>query len=246
MFIILIINSRPRLTGATCFYTARPATQLHYTSSLQTGAHGTDLEPDAHCALTSRLVRHTQRSAARQARSVVDSSMPRGGEMGSQVHRKRCIHFQRVSCVSGDEERTDWRKKTQNKAWEGCASNRCLFGKNAFRVVECHPKTASLQQAARNGTSQRNALSLHRKQHITASGLENSTLREVTVFWGQHSHSLGAKLTPQLDLQNMCERTRVCAFWRTCGHVRECVCVHTQLCFFNDTYSHIPSPKKTG
>lgn len=80
------------------------------------------------------------------------------------------------------------------------------FVVNTLRVVDCHPKTLSLQQAARNGTSQRNALSLYRKQHITASGLENSTLHEVTAFWGQHSHSLGVKLTPQLDQENV----RVC------------------------------------
>lgn len=85
----------------------------------------------------------------------------------------------------------------------------------------------SLQRAVRNGTSQRNVLSLYRKQHITASGLENSTLHEVTAFWGQHSRSLGVKLTPQLDQENVCECVR--AHWCTCEHVRVSVCVHTAV-----------------
>lgn len=114
---------------------------------------------------------------------------------------------------------------------------------NSFQVVDCHPKILSLQQAARNGTSQRNVLSRYRKQHITASGFENSTLHEVTKFWGQHSHSLGVKLTPQLDQENM----YVCAHTLSIrASMCTRVCVNTQLCFFNDTYSHIPSPKKTG
>lgn len=90
---------------------------------------------------------------------------------------------------------------------------------NSFQVVDCHPKILSLQQAARNGTSQRNVLSCYRKQHITASGFENSTLHEVTKFWGQHSHSLGVKLTPQLDQENMyvCAHTHS-AYVQACAH----------------------------
>lgn len=105
---------------------------------------------------------------------------------------------------------------------------------DTFQVVDCHPKTLSLQQAARNGTSRRNVLSLYRKQHITASGLENSTLHEVTAFWGQHSHSLGVKLTPQLDQENV----RVCecalTYCRACAC--ECVCTHSCV----SSMTHIP------
>ena len=59
----------------------------------------------------------------------------------------------------------------------------------------------------------------HRKQHITTSGLENSTLPEVTTFWGQHSPCFRLKLTPQLDLKKMCVCVCVC--------VRACACVST-------------------
>lgn len=103
---------------------------------------------------------------------------------------------------------------------------------NTFQVMDCHPKTFGLQQAVRNGTSQRNALSLYRKQHITASGLENSTLHEVTAFWGQHSHSLGVKLTPQLDQENVCEHTGV----RVSMCMWVCVCTHS----CDSSMTHIP------
>lgn len=105
---------------------------------------------------------------------------------------------------------------------------------NTLQAADCHPKTLSLQQAARNGTSQRNVFSRYRKQHITASGLENSTLHEDTAFWGQHSHGLRVKLTPQLDQENVCEFVRV--LWRMCKHVHEYVCTHSCV----SSMTHIP------
>lgn len=90
-----------------------------------------------------------------------------------------------------------------------------------LRTATQRPQVYS--KAGRNGTSQRNALSLYRKRHITASGFENSTLHEVTKFWGQHSHSLGVKLTPQLDR----EKARVCTLLPTCKYVRISVCTHS-------------------
>ena len=99
-----------------------------------------------------------------------------------------------------------------------------LSRQNNFQVVDCHPKTLGLQQTVRNGTSQRNALSLYRKRHITASGLKNSSLHEVTKFWGQHSHSLGVKLTPQLDQENARAHAH---FLRTCKHVHTTARTHS-------------------
>lgn len=145
--------------------------------------------------------------------------------MRTQVWKQRRIHFQFLN-MQGDEERLqeDGRDKLRKNS---------LSVLNTFQVVDCHPKTLNLQQAARNGTSPSNvlslSLSLYRKQHITASGWENSTLHKVTAFWGQHSHSLGVKLTPQLDQENVCECVR--AHWWMCkhAHTRVCVCVHTAV-----------------
>lgn len=127
----------------------------------------------------------------------------------------------------------DWQKKKK----DGRELRKNLLSVlNAFQAVDCHPKTLSLQQAARNGTSWRNVLSLYRKQHITALGLENSTLHEVTAFWGQHSHSLGVKLTPQLDQENVCVRECLSslAYMRVCAWV--CVCTHSCV----SSMTHIP------
>lgn len=109
-----------------------------------------------------------------------------------------------------------------------------LFVLNALEAADCHSKNLCLQQAARNGTSQKNVFSRYRKQHITASGLENSTLHEATAFWGQHSYSLEVKLTPQLDQENVCEYVRV--LWHMCKHVHECVCTHSCV----SSMTHIP------
>lgn len=77
-------------------------------------------------------------------------------------------------------------------------------------------------------------LSLQETAHHGLGLREFHTSRGYSV-WGQHSHSLGVKLTPQLDRENVC----VCV----CEHVHVSICVYTQLCFFNDTYSHFPYKK---
>lgn len=145
--------------------------------------------------------------------------------MGTRLWGNGRIDFQLLR-VRGDEGRLIGRKKNKRRDERRKDSLSVL---NTFHIVDCHPKTMSLQRAARNGTSRRNVLSLYRKQHITASGLENSTLHEVTAFWGQHSRSLGVKLTPQLDQENVRECVCVWAHWCTCEHVRVSVCVHTAV-----------------
>lgn len=63
--------------------------------------------------------------------------------------------------------------------------------------------------------------------------------------FGVNIQSPGVKLTPQLDWK---KKYRVCVCVSTLASMCAwaCVCVYTQLCFLNDTYSHIPFPRKTG
>lgn len=154
--------------------------------------------------------------------------------MGTRLWGNGRIDFQLLR-VRGDEGRLIGRKKNKRRDERRKDSLSVL---NTFHIVDCHPKTMSLQRAARNGTSGRNVLSLYRKQHITASGLENSTLHEVTAFWGQHSRSLGVKLTPQLDQENVRECVCVCVsvlvYVRACAC--ECVCTHSCV----SSMTHIP------
>lgn len=119
-----------------------------------------------------------------------------------------------------------------------------LSGRNAFQVADSHPKNPRVysERAVKEGTSQRNVVFFYRKQHITALGFKNSSLHKVAKFWGQHSHSRGVKLTPQLDQEKVWVCVHSTAYVQGCAYE----CVYTQLCFFNDTYSHIPPPRKTG
>jgi len=117
------------------------------------------------------------------------------------------------------KERSDWEEMKKKMGGRAQKEHAVRFEHIQFK--RCGPR------AARNGTSRWNARFLDRKQHITASGLENSTLHEVTAFWGQHSHSLGVKLTPQLDQEN----ARVCAnaLASMCAWTCVCVCEHTAV-----------------
>ncbi len=240
MFIILIINSRPRLTGATCFPLLG---QLHsyVTPAFPSKEHSWNwFRPYAHwqctnkstCLVHSALKGKASPGLGCKVHCHGEKWEHRFGERGASIFSFYMCKEMRKGLIKKKKDGRDELRKNS------------LSVLKTFQVVDCHPKTLSLQQAARNGTSLRNVLSLYRKQHITASGLENSTLHEVTAFWGQHSHSLGVKLTPQLDQENVCERVCVHTGVRASMCVR--VCVYTQLCFFNDTYSHILSPKKTG
>lgn len=151
--------------------------------------------------------------------------------MGTRVSRERCIHFQLLN-IHGDEERSDCKK----------------MGGTSSGLTHCqlwtHSKLSTATQRQRIYSKQRGmgpvkvmyplSPALYRKQHITASSWENSTLHKVTAFWGQHSHSLGVKLTPQLDQENVCKC--VWAHWRTHRHARASVCVHTAV-FLQFPYS---------
>lgn len=104
-----------------------------------------------------------------------------------------------------------------------------MSGQNAFQVMDRRPQNPEVyrERAEKDRTSQRNAVFLYRKLHITASGFKNSSLHKVARVWGQHSHSHGVKLTPQLDE----EKVWVCAcrVLHTCKHVHMSVCVGTAV-----------------
>ncbi len=154
MFIILIINSRPGLTGATCFPLLG---QLRSSVTLALPAKNEHawnwFRPYAHWQCTNKstcLVHSALRGKASQRLGWCE--LPQG-KMGTQVRRRGASisSFQMCREMRKDLSKNDGRNKFRKNS---------LSVFNTFQVVDCHPETSSLQRAARNGTSRRNVLSL--------------------------------------------------------------------------------------
>lgn len=116
---------------------------------------------------------------------------------------------------------------------------------NAFQAVGCHPK--GLGFTARNGTPSRSNVlsrSLQETAHHGPGLGEFHTSQGYSVLGSTLALPRGEINTPAGPRK--CARAPVCSCML--ASLRACTreCVYTQLCFFNDTYSHIPSPKKTG
>lgn len=152
--------------------------------------------------------------------------------MRTQVWKQRRIHFQFLN-MQGDEERLqeDGRDKLRKNS---------LSVLNTFQVVDCHPKTLNLQQAARNGTSPSNVLSLSLSLQETAH--HGLGLREFHTSQGYSV--LGSTLTqPRGEINTPAgprKRVRMCASTlvnvQACTHTSVCVCTHSCV----SSMTHIP------
>lgn len=221
MFIILIINSRLGLTGVTC----SPPLHGYITAGLPVKEQRMELIwalSGTDSALTSRLVRWSRRSAAERRPKTW------------------------LKCAATGRTRA-WRQeahpfKTRRGREDGREDVDCFE-----RIPGCRLPPEGLGFTARNGTPSRSNVlsrSLQETAHHGPGLGEFHTSQGYSVLGSTLALPRGEINTPAGPRK--CVRAPVCAC--VLASLRACTreCVYTQLCFFNDTYSHIPSPKKTG